>query len=237
MIVDTHCHIDMYPDPLFEAKKREKDKLLTISMTNLPSHFELGYSHLLNFRYVRMALGLHPLRAIDHKKELSLFSKLVDKTSYIGEVGLDFSKEGISTKDIQMKSFDFVLENVKGKSKIISLHSRRAEKELLKMLIEKKIDNAIFHWYSGSLTNLKEIADAGYYFSVNSAMIKSENGRKIIEKIPRKLLLTETDAPFIENSSIDETIEYLSLIWKIANADVESIIRENFNKLIRKIRP
>lgn len=236
MIVDTHCHIDMYPNPLSEAQKREKDKLLTISMTNLPSHFEMGHSHLLNFRYVRMALGLHPLRAVDHKKELSLFSKLVDKTSYIGEVGLDFSKEGILTRDIQIKSFDFVLESIKSKPKIISLHSRRAEKETLEMLVEKKIDNAIFHWYSGSLSNLYEIADAGYYFSVNSAMIQSENGRKIIGKIPKELILTETDAPFIENSSINKTLEYLSLIWKKTTSDVESNIQENLNRLILKIR-
>lgn len=236
MIVDAHCHIDMYPDPLGEAKKREKDKILTISMTNLPSHFELGHIHLLNFRYVRMALGLHPLRAEDHKKELTLFSKLVDKTSYIGEVGLDFSREGISTSDIQIKSFDFVLESIKSKPKIISLHSRRAEKETLEMLVEKRINNAIFHWYSGSLSNLNEIADAGYYFSVNSAMIQSENGRKIIGKIPKELILTETDAPFIENSSIKKTIEYLSLTWKIATADVESTIQNNFNRLLLKIR-
>lgn len=236
MIVDAHCHIDMYPDPLGEAKKREKDKLLTISMTNLPSHFELGHSHLLNFRFVRMALGLHPLRAEDHKKELSLFSKLVDKTSYIGEVGLDFSKEGISTRDIQIQSFDFVLESIKSKPKIISLHSRRAEKETLEMLVEKKINNAIFHWYSGSLSNLNDIADAGFYFSVNSAMIQSENGRKIIGKIPKELILTETDAPFIENSSINKTLEYLSLTWNKTTSDVETIIQENLNRLILKIR-
>jgi len=104
------------------------------------------------------------------------------------------------------------------------------------MLVEKRINNAIFRWYSGSLSNLKVIADAGYYFSVNSAMIQSENGRKIIEKIPKELMLTETDAPFIETSSIIKTIEYLSLTWKIATADVEAIIRENLNRLILKIR-
>jgi TatD DNase family protein len=236
MIIDTHCHLDMFPDPLGEAKVRERNKLLTISMTNLPSHFELGYNYLLSFRHVRMALGLHPLRATDHKKESSLFSKLLDKTSYIGEIGLDFSKEGISTKDIQIKSFDFVLESIKNKSKIVSLHSRRAEKEILEMLIEKRIDNVIFHWYSGSLSILKKIVDCGFYFSINSAMIQSENGRKIIDKIPKSLILTETDAPFIENSSIKKTLEYLSSIWVVPTLEVELIIQENFNRLLQKIR-
>jgi len=52
----------------------------------------------------------------------------IDRTSYIEEVGLDFSREGYSTKEIQIKTFEFVLDCTKNKSKIISLHSRRAEK-------------------------------------------------------------------------------------------------------------
>lgn len=42
------------------------------------------------------------------KSELRLFSQCLDKTSYIGEIGLDFSNEGLKTKDDQV----FVLEKV-----------------------------------------------------------------------------------------------------------------------------
>ena len=124
------------------------------------------------YKHIRLALGLHPLRAKEHAKEYSKFRQYIDETSYIGEVGLDFSREGFSTKDVQIKSFKFVLDCIRTKNKILSLHSRRAEKETLEMLIEKGIENAIFHWYSGSLNVLRNIANSGFFFSINSAMIQ-----------------------------------------------------------------
>ncbi|MGL1166890.1 TatD family hydrolase, partial [Vibrio parahaemolyticus] len=37
----------------------------------------------------------------------------------------------------------------------------------------------------------------GFYFSINYAMTLSDNGKKIIERIPIDRLLLETDGPFI----------------------------------------
>ena len=91
-MLDTHCHIDLYPDPHAVAKEVERQGILTIAVTNLPSHFEMGQPHLRGFRRIRLALGLHPLMAEHHKKERSKFKQMLSRTSYIGEVGLDFSK-------------------------------------------------------------------------------------------------------------------------------------------------
>lgn len=232
MIIDTHCHFDMMPNPEAYIHKTEKNGNITIGMTNLPSHFEIGFIHISNFRHVRLALGLHPLLAKEHLKEYLKFKEYANKTSYIGEVGLDFSREGISTKDIQMKSFEYVLNCIKGQNKIVSLHSRRAEKETLQMLLDNKIENAIFHWYSGSISVLETIVKSGYYFSINSAMIQSENGRKIISKIPKELILTETDSPYIENSNIKIVHSYLSNIWNVSEIEVEQKIASTFKKII-----
>ena len=190
-MIDVHCHFDMAQNPEKYISDNEKSQIITIGMTNLPSHFQMGINHVKRFKYIRLALGLHPLRAKEHVKEFSKFRQYVNETSYIGEVGLDFSREGFSTKEIQIKSFEFVLDCIRKKNKIISLHSRRAEKDTLDMLIEKGIQDAIFHWYSGSLNVLKDIVNAGYYFSINSAMTQSDNGKKIIENIPKELILTE----------------------------------------------
>lgn len=205
-------------------------------MTNLPSHFQMGVNHVRRYKYIRLALGLHPLRAKEHVKEYSKFRQYIDETSYIGEVGLDFSREGFSTKDIQIKSFKFVLDCIRTKNKILSLHSRRAEKETLEMLIEKGIDNAIFHWYSGSLNVLRNIANSGFFFSINSAMIQSDNGRKIIAEIPKELILTETDFPYIENDDITSIYVWLSKLWNTTTKDVELTIDANFQRLIQRIR-
>ena len=231
-MIDAHCHFDMAKNPEKYISDNEKKRIKTIGMTNLPSHFQMGVNHVRKYKYIRLALGLHPLKAKEHAKEYSKFTELVKHTSYIGEVGLDFSREGFSTKEIQIRSFDFVLDCIKGQKKILSIHSMRAEKETLEMLIEKKIENAIFHWYSGSISVLKRIIDSGYFLSINSAMVESENGRKIIKEIPKNLILTETDFPFIENSNISLIFKYLSNEWGMSGLEIEKMIDNNFERML-----
>lgn len=235
-MIDVHCHFDMAKNPEKYISNNEKRQVITIGMTNLPSHFQMGVNHVRRYKYIRLALGLHPLRAKEHEREYSKFRQYINETSYIGEVGLDFSQEGFSTKEIQIKSFEFVLDCVKTKNKILSLHSRRAEKEILEMLSEKKIENAIFHWYSGSLSTLRSIVSSGFLFSINSAMIQSENGKKIIAEIPKELVLTETDFPFLNNANISEVHSFLSKLWNVTEAESEKIIADNFSRLLTKIK-
>lgn len=91
MNIDAHCHFDMMPNPEEYLMQQEAKKNISIGMTNLPSHFLLGYEHVKQYKFSRLALGFHPLYASENKNELQLFSQYLDKTSYIGEVGLDFS--------------------------------------------------------------------------------------------------------------------------------------------------
>ncbi|NJB83589.1 Qat anti-phage system TatD family nuclease QatD [Wenyingzhuangia aestuarii] len=240
MIIDTHCHVDLYPNPKSLINDLERDGILTIGMTNLPSHFKMGYPHVKNLKKIRLALGLHPLLASNHFQELPLFMKYLDYTSYIGEVGLDFSKDGINTKNIQLDSFEKILQVVSSKQKILSIHSRKAEKEVLMMLRKHKIKNAIFHWYTGGLKLIDEIVESGYYFSINTSMIKSINGQKIISRIPKEKILTETDGPFVKyngrivkSNDISVIIEYLNIQYN--SKMMEGQIYENFKKLLDRI--
>ena len=235
-MIDVHCHFDMAKNPEKYISDNEKRQVITIGMTNLPSHFQMGVNHVRRYKYIRLALGLHPLRAKEHVKEYSKFRQYINETSYIGEVGLDFSREGFSTKEIQIKSFEFVLDCIKTENKILSLHSRRAEKETLEMLTQKGIENAIFHWFSGSLKVLRDVVDSGFFFSINSAMIHSDNGKKIIAQIPKELILTETDFPYIENSNIYDVYNYLADLWDISIENVEQIIDSNLKRIIQRIR-
>lgn len=243
MIIDTHCHIDLYTNPRKVLQDCIKADITVLAMTNLPSHFEMGHPHFQSLRKIRLALGMHPLMADSHKREFGLFLKNIDKTSYIGEIGLDFSKEGISTKDIQIDTFSKILKEVSGLKKILSIHSRKAEKEVLNLLIKNNIKSAIFHWYSGGLTLIDTIVEAGYFFSVNPAMIKSASGRKIIAKIPKEFILTETDGPFIYEKKkplnpgeISSVTSYLAQEWKVSNYTVEDIIMTNFYRLINNLK-
>ena len=228
MIIDTHCHFDMMLQPEAYISAKEKAGDIVIGMTNLPSHFRMGQPYLRSFKHVRLALGLHPLLASENKNELPLFNCLLDQTSYIGEIGLDFSKEGLSTKDNQISVLRKLLEKLEGKKKIISVHSRKAEKELFSLLCEYNIHNVIFHWYSGPVDLIPSIISRVYYFSVNEAMTVSKNGRSIIENIPRTRILTESDSPYNNLADISKTLINMGM--------TEDDINDNFRALIARIR-
>jgi TatD DNase family protein len=242
-MIDAHCHIDLYNNPEQILTACVKANMTVLAMTNLPSHFQIGYPHVFPYKNIRLALGMHPLHANEHAEEFPIFERNLEKTSYIGEIGLDFSREGYATRDIQVASFEKVLKLIAGQKKIVSLHSRRAEKEVLELLIHHKIPAAIFHWYSGSLSLINRIANAGYYFSVNPMMVNSMNGQKIIEKIPVGRILTETDGPFanINNRQIkpmDVLLVHLHLsrLWNKTPEEVEYIITDNFRKLLLHLK-
>lgn len=227
-MIDTHCHFDMMPKPETYIRQRELAGDIVIGMTNLPSHFQMGQPHLRWYKHIRLALGLHPLLAAESKSEVTLFKRLVNQTSYIGEIGLDFSKEGLATKDEQVAVLRELLSAIRDKKKIVSVHSRKAEKELLALLSEYEIENVVFHWYSGSVDLIPAILGRGYYFSVNEAMCLSKNGRAIIEKIPRDRVLTETDAPYNERTDIREVLKQLNM--------AEQEVCNNFKRLLEGLK-
>lgn len=242
-MLDTHCHIDLYPKPELILNECDRNGFPILSMTNLPSHFEKGFPFFQNRSKVRQALGMHPLHAAHHKKEFPKFISNLGKTSYIGEVGLDFSKDGIHTKDTQLQTFESILNIITAQKKLLSIHSRLAERQVLDLLKKYKIKNAIFHWYSGSVNLIDEIVEHGYYFSINPAMTKSISGKKIISKIPRNFILTETDGPFISENDlpirpgqVQTVIKYLANEWNINEGYVAQIVVSNFNSLLAQIK-
>src|SRR5579862_1287908 len=124
-MLDAHCHIDLYPEPSAVADRAEHAGVFTIAVTNLPSAFKRSQPHVALRRRMRLALGLHPLLAEQHNNERNAFLSLIDATSFIGEIGLDFSREGKPTAELQIESFEFVLRALAGKPKFVSIHSRR----------------------------------------------------------------------------------------------------------------
>jgi TatD DNase family protein len=212
-------------------------------MTNLPSHFARGIPFFKSQKKIRLALGMHPLYSDRHDKEFPIFLNNLDKTSYIGEIGLDFSKDGYQTKKKQIETFERILKVISNQKKILSIHSRAAEKKVLELLIENKIQNAIFHWYSGPEELINEILNAGYYFSINPSMVLSKHGQSLISQIPIKKVLTESDGPFVKVANrtihpkdVHKVIEYISGQTNCSFEEIQRHIQANFNELINKIR-
>lgn len=237
--LDAHCHIDMYKSPLKVAREIEESGVATIAVTNLPSHYEMARSRLVAFKRIRLALGLHPLMAGQHSGERQLFSRLAQDTAYLGEVGLDFSSEGLPTKCLQIESFRFVLSCIGDQHRFISIHSRGAESLVLELLSEYEIPQVVFHWYSGPISVCKSIIAAGHYFSINPAMVRSAKGRQLIQSMPASRVLTETDGPYLQvgqrpvnYADLVPLLTSLSDLFGVSPQDLQHQVTANFRNLM-----
>jgi TatD DNase family protein len=242
-MLDTHCHLDMYSKPLSIARSAAERGTFVIAMTNLPTHFEKERSFAQALKGVRLALGLHPLASEHHGEELKLFEQLFPLTSFIGEVGLDFSRQGLHTKERQLQTFRYVVELVSRSPKVMSLHSRGAEQATLNVLEEFGIRGAIFHWYTGSASVLKGAIAAGHYFSVNPSMSLSKKGQETIATLPPERILTESDGPYAQVRGrpaqpwdVALVEQFLADQWHKSVSEVRAIIWNNFQVLLELLR-
>jgi TatD DNase family protein len=242
-MLDSHCHLDRYRDATAVAAEAARKGVFTIAVTNLPSHFKAGLSHVRQLTRVRLALGLHPLAAVDHQRELADFEACFAVTSFIGEVGLDYSREGRGSKERQLESFRAVSRLIGASPKVVSLHSRGAEEDVLDILEQHTVKHAIFHWYSGSLGTLEDIIRAGHLLSLNPAMIRSAKGREIIARVPRTQILTETDGPYVQVAGqpakpwdVRLVEEYLARVWELPVAETRALLWSNFTHVLSFVK-
>ena len=234
-MLDCHCHFDMMDSPEDFILHMERQGNIVIGMTNRPCYFKQGLSQIKPYGRIRLALGLHPLQLEQVEQDLEDFGKYLDLTSYIGEIGLDMSVEGKNTFDIQVFCFEEILRLLAGKNKILSVHSRLAERTVLDELELFYQKNVIFHWFTGNSNLIPEIVENGYYFSINEAMLYSSHGRNLISKMPRDRVLTESDAPYNKRSDIFKTLEGLAGCWNLNNHEAEMVVTNNFKRLLQTI--
>lgn len=102
--------------------------------------------------------GVHPWNAPEYVDRLENLSEDVEQRPMIGEIGLDhYFVEDTSTYSDQRKVFEFFLDATKEQQKIINLHTKGAEKEVLELLDRYDIPRVIVHWYSGPLDISREL--------------------------------------------------------------------------------
>lgn len=216
---DTHCHIDRYDAPLQVLQAAEKASVTTVIVTELPSAFQRLSLQLGRRKSVRVALGLHPLRAGNASPlEMALFTRHLDRTDYVGEIGLDRSRHGRDSFKKQVKVFEHLLDQPRIKNKVLTVHTRGAEQEAIERLAQAGT-TAIIHWYSGALKHIDTALQAGLWFSVNPAMLRSENGKRIVAALPPERVVTETDGPHTKvNGRVSEPRDIPSVVSGLASA-------------------
>lgn len=235
---DSHFHLDLMEDPERVVDLVESAKVYTIAVTNAPFVFSHTKNLTLKSKYIRPALGLHPELVAGRHHEIALFEEYLPLTRYIGEVGLD--KTGMAYAK-QKEVFEKIVELTSDAGqKVLTVHSRKAEKDLIDIVGEGFSGKLILHWYSGSIKSLETAIARGYYVSFNSKMLQTKSGMEILDCVPLTRVLVESDSPFAGatrffSKNVISSI-YRSLHAKKARElDFDTFVRQlhqNFKRLL-----
>lgn len=197
-MIDLHCHIDLYPDPVAIIDEADRRGTFVLAVTTTPKAWR-GTTRLIGQRRrIRVGLGLHPEVVAERHGEVALLCGLLPETRYVGEIGMDGSPPHRHSLDLQRGVFRRILtECARLGGRILSIHSRGAADEVLDA-IEAHPDAGlpILHWFTGTSRQLDRAVQLGCWFSVGPAMVRSAKGRALVSRMPPQRLLTETDAPF-----------------------------------------
>jgi TatD DNase family protein len=197
MFIDAHAHLDKYGDALEAALEQIRNhQVFTVAVAmDIPSYqrcVEIGEV----CELVLPTFGVHPRRAPAYAQRLRDLDPLIEQSPAIGEIGLDYHWVKDSSQfPAQRKVFERFLAAAREQNKLVNLHTKGAEKEILEMLERFDISRAIVHWYSGPLSLVRPYTELGAYFTIGVELLYSEAIRAIATAIPDHLLLTETDNP------------------------------------------
>ena len=218
--------------------------MYVLSVTPTPSAWKNTAALAADAKRIRTGLGLHPLLAQERAHELELFDRFISETRYVGEVGLDGAPEYRKHWQVQLNVFEHVLEKCQSHGgRVLSVHSRRASAAVLDCL--ERYGGAgtpILHWFSGSLRDLDRAVELGCWFSVGPAMLGSEKGIKLVQRMPSDRILTESDGPFAQLNGqpvmpwhVERAIHELSGIWLLPPAKVAKTIDDNLRSLLERL--
>jgi TatD DNase family protein len=242
-VIDLHCHLDLFPEPARIVAQCLARRLYVLSVTTVPSAFEGSAALVPAGSRIRTALGLHPELAAVRSKELALFERLLPRTRYVGEVGLDGSRNHRHALDTQRTVFDTVLQLCRSAGgKTISIHSRGAAGAVLDSVSrEPGAGQFVLHWFVGSARQVVRAAELGCWFSVNPSMLSSRTGRDAVTAMPADRVLPESDGPFglLDGTAVMPwdswtIVPFLAECWHMAPRDAEHRIMRNFKSLLEQ---
>lgn len=241
--VDFHCHLDLYRDHEDLIRECAEKKIATLGVTTTPKAFARNVELAGGIDFILVGLGLHPQLVAERSEELSLFEKLLSRTRYVGEVGLDAGPRFYASFAEQQRVFHRVLRACDEQgNKILSIHSVRSTSKVLRAL-EDDLRNAtcvpVLHWFTGTKSEAMRAIEHGCYFSINVEMIRAEKMHPLLRALPANRLLTETDGPFVKvddrairPSDIPATVRLLSELRNVDSIEMGSQITNNLRTLV-----
>lgn len=240
-MIDMHTHLDLYPDALKIIDKVNEDNIFTLAVTTSPRAWLATSKVFEKYKNIYVSVGLHPEIAEAKANEVELLIDSIKNSSFVGEVGIDGTTRFSKSLPLQTTIFEKVLQEcVVQNGKIISIHSRGAESNVLSLLSKyPKSGTPILHWFSGGIKELEAAITLGCWFSVNPIMCNTKKGISLISRIPKDKLLPESDGPFttIRNRTVYpwEAINIVSTLeelWQCTSDEVIIQLKTNLDTLL-----
>ena len=253
-LIDTHTHlyVDDFKEDIDEVIKRanaegvEKFYLPAIDSSETSAMLELEKKY--PEKVFAMA-GLHPCSVKENfKDELENVEELLEEREFaaIGETGLDFYWDTTFSRQ-QYESLHIHAQWAVQYKKPLVLHTRNAMQETIDVVKEYKGKGlfGVFHCFSGTLENAKDIIDNGFVLGVGGVLTFKNSGlAEVIKDIDLQYLVLETDAPYLapvpfrgkrnESSYLKYIVEKLAEIKNITVEDAAQQTSKNAEFLFSK---
>ena len=203
-LIDTHAHLDelkSLDSAIDEAKEAGVTAIVAVGSNSESNMKILEISHRYD-SFVYPAFGFHPWELANRQsssvdKDLQFIEENIAEAIALGEIGLDYDKRLVKTapKELQKEVLQQLLALAAKYAKPAVIHSRYAWKDALQLVQDSGIEKAVFHWFTGFSSVLKDIVDAGYFISATPATEYHEEHRRAVREAPLDKLLLETDCP------------------------------------------
>jgi TatD DNase family protein len=197
-LIDTHAHLDELKslDLILEEAKRAGIIAVVAVGSNHESNIktlEISQKHR---QFVYPALGLHPwelanLGTSEIDDNLRFIEQNIASAVAVGEIGLDYDKRvlKVASKELQKEVLARLLNIAREYAKPAIIHSRYAWKDALQTVQDAGTDKAVFHWFTGFSSVLRDIIDGGYFVSATPAAEYHEEHRRAIKEARRQVVV------------------------------------------------
>lgn len=252
MFIDVHAHLvdERYEDSnliVENAKFFGVNKIICASADYETSKKAVEFVQ--DKEGIFCTVGVHPEDCEEYDQVESKLVELFknEKVVAVGEIGLDYHYENYN-KEKQMEVFEKQIILADKLDLPVVIHSRDAmadTMEILKRNKDKLNHGGIFHCYSGSIEEAKEILKLGFSFSFGG-VCTFKNARRaveVIEYIPLEKIMLETDCPYLapephrgetnEPKYIPIIAEKIAQIKNISLEEVARVTTENAERLFK----
>lgn len=253
MIFETHCHLydEKFNEDINSLIKRSLENnvgLIMLVGDNI-IHSKICIEVSNNYKEVYASIGVHPqeVDSIEYDQlEDQIKSLLTSKVKAIGEVGLDYYwKKDEETKNKQKEYFIKQIEIANKVDLPLIIHARDSVEDCINILKKYPCNKkGVFHCFSGSVEQMKEILKMGFYIGLDGPVTykNSITPKQVAKEVDLDRLVIETDSPYLPPVPFRGKINYpyylsyvIEEIASLRNVDsklIEDITMENGKKLL-----